>query len=116
MPKGYKNPCSDPNDPEYIAKRLRNNEAIRRTREKARMRTEETKNRVEELKEDIYEKRLAIRHIAESFDLTEKVYKGDFYLLKILQWNGYYSAPRAKRGGPNKLKRMALTRSDFVGK
>ena len=77
MPKGYKNPVSDPNDPEYIDKRRRNNEAIRRTREKARMRTEETKSRVEELKDDIYEKRLAIRHIAESFVMTETIYKGD---------------------------------------
>ena len=30
------------------------------------------------------------------------------------QVNICYSAPRAKRGGPNKLKRMALTTSDFT--
>ena len=26
----------------------------------------------------------------------------------------FYSAPRAKRGGPNKLKRVALTMGNFV--
>ena len=32
----------------------------------------------------------------------------------ISTFSRFDSAPRAKRGGPNKLKRMVLTRSDFV--
>ena len=39
-----------------------------------------------------------------------------FSLLRFpfLAGNVFYSAPRAKRGGPNKLKRMALTTWDFT--
>ena len=75
MPKGYRNPDSNLNDPEYIDKRRRNNEAIRRTREKAKMKEEETRKRVNELQQDINEKRMGIKHIAESFDFTSQIYK-----------------------------------------
>ena len=38
----------------------------------------------------------------------------NFSFGKILHESNFYSAPRAKRGGPNKLFQGALTRGDFV--
>jgi len=39
-------------DPEYLARRAKNNEAIKKSREKARAKAAETKQRVEELRTD----------------------------------------------------------------
>ena len=39
-------------DPEYLAKRAKNNEAIKKSREKARLKANETKDRVANLKAD----------------------------------------------------------------
>jgi len=39
-------------DPEYLARRAKNNEAIKKSREKARAKAAETKQRVDELKTD----------------------------------------------------------------
>ena len=50
MPKAPK--ALDKNDPEYLEKRKRNNEAIKKSREKARAKAEETQKRVTELKTD----------------------------------------------------------------
>jgi len=50
MPKEKNNPSKD--DPEYLAKRAKNNEAIKRSREKARQKASETKEKVDALKSD----------------------------------------------------------------
>jgi len=50
MPKEKNNPSKD--DPEYLAKRAKNNEAIKRSREKARAKASETKEKVDALKGD----------------------------------------------------------------
>lgn len=50
MPKDRNNPGKD--DPEYLAKRAKNNEAIKRSREKARQKASETKEKVDALKSD----------------------------------------------------------------
>ena len=42
----------DKNDPEYLEKRKRNNEAIRKSREKAKQKAEETQKKVEILRKD----------------------------------------------------------------
>merc|ERR1711934_945846 len=49
-PKERNNPSKD--DPEYLAKRAKNNEAIKRSREKARQKANETKEKVDALKSD----------------------------------------------------------------
>ena len=50
MPKAPKQ--VDKNDPEYLEKRKRNNEAIKKSREKAKAKAEETQRKVETLKKD----------------------------------------------------------------
>ena len=50
MPKASKQ--LDKNDPEYLEKRKRNNEAIKKSREKAKAKAEETQKKVNELKSD----------------------------------------------------------------
>ena len=50
MPKAAKQ--VDKNDPEYLEKRKRNNEAIKKCREKAKAKAEETQRKVETLKKD----------------------------------------------------------------
>merc|ERR1712047_175621 len=50
MPKEKSNLSKD--DPEYLAKRAKNNEAIKRSREKARQKANETKEKVDALKCD----------------------------------------------------------------
>jgi len=48
--KSIKNDNEDKTD--YLAKRSRNNEAVRRSREKARMKAKETNDRVSQLKQE----------------------------------------------------------------
>ena len=43
---------SKPEDTDYLAKRSRNNAAVRRSREKARMKAKETNDRVGQLKQE----------------------------------------------------------------
>lgn len=50
MPKTPKQ--VDKNDPEYLEKRKRNNEAIKKSREKAKQKAEETQKRVDILRKD----------------------------------------------------------------
>ena len=50
MPKTPKQ--VDKNDPEYLEKRKRNNEAIKKSREKARQKSEETQKKVDSLRKD----------------------------------------------------------------
>ena len=50
MPKAAKQ--VDKNDPEYLEKRKRKNEAIKKCREKAKAKAEETQRKVETLKKD----------------------------------------------------------------
>ena len=50
MPKASKQ--VDKNDPEYLEKRKRNNEAIKKSREKAKAKAEETQRKVDHFKTD----------------------------------------------------------------
>ena len=50
MPKTPKQ--VDKNDPEYLEKRKRNNEAIKKSREKAKQKAEETQKKVDILRKD----------------------------------------------------------------
>ena len=50
MPKASKQ--VDKNDPEYLEKRKRNNEAIKKSREKAKAKAEETQRKVDHFKHD----------------------------------------------------------------
>ena len=50
MPKAPKQPNKE--DPEYLEKRKRNNEAIKKSREKAKEKAAKTQERVEFLKDD----------------------------------------------------------------
>ena len=50
MPKIAKQMNKD--DPEYLQKRAKNNEAIKRTRDKAKLKAKETETRLEDLRTD----------------------------------------------------------------
>ena len=75
MPKGYRNPDNDVNDPEYQKKRQRNNEAIRRTRERQKQREIDMNNRINHLSEHNKFRLTSISQIADSFDFLKTVYQ-----------------------------------------
>ena len=75
MPKGYRNPDNDVNDPEYQKKRQRNNEAIRRTRERQKQREIDMNTRINHLSEHNKFRLTSISQIADSFDFLKTVYQ-----------------------------------------
>ena len=81
MPKA---PKLDKNDPEYLEKRRRNNEAIKKSREKAREKANKTEERIEELKRDNKETEEKIERLGSEMNFLKDILLGE--ILSVLSF------------------------------
>ena len=81
MPKA---PKLDKNDPEYLEKRRRNNEAIKKSREKAREKANKTEERIEELKRDNKETEEKIERLGSEMNFLKDILLGEILVLSFI--------------------------------
>ena len=75
MPKTPKQPNKE--DPEYLEKRKRNNEAIKKSREKAREKAAKTQERVEFLKDDNKKMEDKINVLGQEMKFLKDIFLGE---------------------------------------
>ena len=85
MPKTPKQPNKE--DPEYLEKRKRNNEAIKKSREKAREKAAKTQERVEFLKDDNKKMEDKINVLGQEMKFLKDIFLGE------CEQNVFYKSP-----------------------